>query len=277
MQLHFPAPKLQPGYNPICDPTNSPLRWTRFGRLWLGEQNGAWAHETGDHEETLVLLRGGGTLQISDGPSYTIGQRLDPFSGPPTMLHLPAGCAYRVVAGPDGLDAAIAAAPATQGGEPILIAPHNASETRHGAGPWGRKIYMGTAGDYPIQRLMVGETFNRPGGWTSYPPHKHDTYAPPEVPYEEIYFFTIKQQAGFGIQRIYDPPASPDALDATLVLHDGDTVVIPRGYHPVVGAPGYQMHYVWILCGEAGHRTYGQVTTDPSHAWLQQVEPLLED
>lgn len=62
-----------------------------------------------------------------------------------------------------------------------------------------------------------------------------------------------------------------------MIVHDGDTVVIPRGYHPVVGAPGYQMYYLWVLCGEVSERTYGQWTVDPDHKWLEDVEPLLEE
>jgi 5-deoxy-glucuronate isomerase len=125
---------------------------------------------------------------------------------------------------------------------------------------------------------MVGETFNRPGGWTSYPPHKHDTVNPPhEMPYEEIYFYLFKPKAGGAIQRVYDAPEREEALDVTLLLHDGDAGLIPHGYHPVAGAPGYQMYYLWVMCGEAGHRTYGQTTVDPDHRWLLPVEPLLDD
>jgi 5-deoxy-glucuronate isomerase len=277
VQLHFPAPERGSGYTLICDPTNSPLRWLRFGRLWLPDRDSDWQHETGDHEETLALFHGSAVVQVIDGPRYAIGPRRGPFAGPPTMVYLPAGCSYRVTAGPDGLDAGVVGAPAERGGAPILIPPDAARETRHGAGKWGRKIYMGTAADYPIQRLMVGETLNRPGGWTSFPPHKHDTRNPPEMPYEEIYFFLMKPRAGFAVQRIYDPPDREGAIDVAMVVRDGDTIVIPHGYHPVIGAPGYQMYYLWMLCGEVGARTYGQVTIDPDHAWLQQVEPLLED
>jgi 5-deoxy-D-glucuronate isomerase len=107
---------------------------------------------------------------------------------------------------------------------------------------------------------MVGETFNRPGGWTSYPSHKHDEVNPPhELPYEEIYFYLFKPQAGFAIQRVYDAPEHEEAMDVTMFLRDGDTGLIP---------PGYQMYYLWAMCGEVGHRTYGQTTVDPDLRWL---------
>lgn len=278
-QLLFPATSLKTGYNHICDPTNSPLRWLHFGRLWLPGPEESWQHETGNHEETLALLQGSGKVVVNGKGSYELGTRRDPFSDAPTMLYLPARCTYTVTGGKAGIDLAISAAPASDGfdGQPLLFPAATAVQTHHGAGMWRRKIYMGTEGDHPIERLIVGETLNRPGGWTSFPPHKHDTRdAPREMPYEEIYFFLMKPQTGFAIQRVYDPPQREQALNATLLVRNGDTVVIPRGYHPVVGAPGHQMYYLWVLCGEPGERTYGQVTLDPDCAWLQHVEPLLE-
>ena len=281
MQLLYPASTLHTGYNRICDPTNSPLRWLHLGRLWLPEEE-QWEHSTGDHEETLVLLHGSGHVIIHDSAlTYTLGVRRDPFSDPPTMLYIPSHCSYTVIAGAAGLDLAVTAAPAElryPTRSPLLFPAEQAAQTYHGTGRWKRKIYLGTVGEYPIERLMVGETLNRPGGWTSFPPHKHDTQAPPqEMPYEEIYFFLLKPRSGFAIQRVYDPPQREQPLNETIVVHDGDTVVIPRGYHPVVGGPGYQMYYLWMMCGEIGHRTYGQASLDPDHAWLQHVDPQPDD
>jgi len=193
------------------------------------------------------------------------------------MLHLPVQCTYTVIAGGDGLDAALAAAPAQPGGEPVLFPSETAQETTHGAGMWKRKIYLGTVGDYPIQRIQVGETLNKPGGWTSFPPHKHDVRNPPsEMPYEEIYFFLVQPTTGFGIQYVYDAPEVKEGLNTAIVVHDGDTVVIPHGYHPVAGMPGHRLYYLWVLCGEVGERSYGQFTTDPDQAWLLNVDPLAE-
>lgn len=269
LPLHFPRAHLSTGWNFICDATNSPLRWLHFGRLWLPHADDSWSQETGTREETLVLLAGQGRVQLNNGSTYTLGPRDDPFGSPPTMLYIPAGSAYQVTALQAGFDAVITSAPVLERGQPLLFPPSEIVETTHGAGRWKRKIYMGTVGDYPIQRLMVGETLNQPGGWTSFPPHKHDERNPPqEMPYEEIYFFLIKPDTGFAIQHIYDAPEREQAINTTIVVHDGDAVVIPHGYHPVVGAPGHQMYYVWILCGEMGERTYGQASTDPNYAWL---------
>ncbi len=42
------------------------------------------------------------------------------------------------------------------------------------------------------------------------------------------------------------------------------------------GLPGYQVYYLWVLCGEVGERSYGQLSTDPDHAWLLNEEPLAD-
>jgi 5-deoxy-glucuronate isomerase len=43
--------------------------------------------------------------------------------------------------------------------------------------------------------------------------------------------------------------------------------LLPKGYHPLVGAPGYELHYTWVLAGE--ERRYGAWADDPRHAWVK--------
>jgi len=64
-------------------------------------------------------------------------------------------------------------------------------------------------------------------------------------------------------------------FDEVYVVENNDTVVIPRGYHPVVAAPGYQLYYLWVLAGE--ERNYGAWSDDPKHRWLRGCEPILHD
>ena len=88
---------------------------------------------------------------------------------------------------------------------------------------------------------------------------------------EEVYFFKIKPQQGFGIQRIYSDDRS---IDSTYLLQDNDTVAIPEGYHPVVAAPGYRLYYLWILAGE---KRILKMRDDPQHTWLKNAEPVLAE
>jgi 5-deoxy-glucuronate isomerase len=124
--------------------------------------------------------------------------------------------------------------------------------------------------DLPIQRLVMGETINPPGNWSSYPPHKHDEEFPPEeAVFEEVYHFLLKPEQGFGFIRLYDPPRRKDRMDEVFVIQNGDTVVIPHGYHPVTVAPGYQIFYLFSLAGEK--RQYGAWRDDPNHHWVRSL------
>lgn len=109
------------------------------------------------------------------------------------------------------------------------------------------------------QRLIVGQTSHLSGGWSSYPPHRHDGSG--DEPYfEEIYHYRFDPSPGFGFQGLYS-----DDLSEAHLIRDGATLTIPRGYHPVCAAPGYRFTYFWALCGPA--ERFEQVD-DPVHVWV---------
>ena len=85
--------------------------------------------------------------------------------------------------------------------------------------------------------LIVGETLNPPGGWSSYPPHRHE--------HEELYLYRFEPAIGFGVHVSYD-----EAADAARVVRDGSIERITDGYHPVVAAPAAAMYYLWALAGD---------------------------
>ncbi len=90
----------------------------------------------------------------------------------------------------------------------------------------------------------------------SYPPHKHDTEAASgEIWQEEVYHFRVQPEQGFGIQRVYTAPDDPIKINEVYVIEDGDSVAIPRGYHPLVAGGGYQVGFMWALAGE--ERAFG--------------------
>ena len=98
-----------------------------------------------------------------------------------------------------------------------------------------------------LTRLIIGETYNPAGNWSSYPPHKHDHYTEgEEAELEEVYFFRMSPREGFGFQRVYSPERG---IDYAYAVEDGDTVAIPYGYHPVAAAPGCELYYLWVLAG----------------------------
>ena len=89
--------------------------------------------------------------------------------------------------------------------------------------------------DPHVRRLMVGETFNPPGHWSSFPPHKHDG-RDGEPTLEEVYYFRVNPPQGFGHQMLY----TADGESVTHTVRDGDVVLLPYGYHPVSSPPGYR-------------------------------------
>lgn len=103
----------------------------------------------------------------------------------------------------------------------------------------------------PQGPLIAGETLNPPGGWSSYPPHRHE--------HEEVYVYRFAPAGGFGVAVNYDTDG-----DSARIVRDGDVQRIARGYHPVVAAPGYAMYYLWALAGESERLT---PELDPAHAW----------
>ncbi|HUY78585.1 MAG TPA: 5-deoxy-glucuronate isomerase [Ktedonobacterales bacterium] len=273
--LHIRGRGFQEGYQRIAAPQAGALRWQTVGRLGVAAGR-AYAAATGGDEVVLALLDGAVTLE-TDGRTETVSRNGADFADGPTYLCLAPATSYRLIAQTPTTDLLVVQAPApahtdTQGG---AVRPADAPVRRVGAANWTRDVWPGTSLSPFTQRLLVGETLNPPGGWSSYPPHKHDEVAPPtEAVYEEVYFFQFKPTGGFGFQRIYT--RAGDALDEAFVVQDGDTIIIPRGYHPVVAAPGYQMRYVWSLCGEpSGAKRYGAWSDDPDHVWVRAVEAML--
>jgi 5-deoxy-glucuronate isomerase len=272
MQRHI---KLQPHdrYQEIVAPGT--MRFLDFARLNLtpGERYGG---ATGSREYVLDFFSGTASISVEDAAGNSqvfnpVGGRSDVFSGPPTMLYIPPRSAYEITAA-GKLDAGIFSAPSQASVPPALLHGKDVVRRQVGQGNWQRTVYSALAENVPAERLLAGETLNPPGNWSSYPPHKHDRSNPPqEAVLEEIYFFRVKPAQGYGFIWTYTAPEDPDGFSSVFVVEDGDTVLLPKGYHPVVGAPGYELHYTWVLAGE--ERRYGAWADDPRHAWVKGLNP----
>jgi len=269
---------LKSGYTPAVSPENSELKYIEFGRLFLPQKNDEYEGETGSNEAVLTIFGGKCSLQIMTANkelSYeSIGDRLDVFSGKPTMIYLPPDVEYRIIA-ESRVEIGISMAPSNSDSPPILVKPEEVVEVSVGSWNWRRTVRTSIGENVKAQRLLVGETINPPGNWSSYPPHKHDEKKLGEAPLEEIYFFKVNPPNGFGFQRIYTPQDDEDPFDEIFLIENNDLVVIPRGYHPVVAAPGYQLYYLWVLAGE--ERKYGAWSDDPNHSWLRNCESLIKE
>lgn len=249
------------------------MRFLDFARLRLakGEQYSA---ATGPREYAVYFFSGRGSVSIetASGQRFTLTPaqaRADVFSGPPAVVYIPPQARYTIAAESERLDAGIFSAPSQSAASPALVEGSSVVANEVGRGNWQRRVYSALAQNVPAERLLAGETLNPPGNWSSYPPHKHDHSHPPgEAVLEEIYFFRIKPEQGYGFIYTYTAPDDPDGFSNVFVIQDGDTVLLPKGYHPVVAAPGYELHYTWVLAGE--ERRYGAWADDPQHAWVKE-------
>ena len=153
---------------------------------------------------------------------------------------------------------------ASAGGTAVLIGPADVKVNARGRANYSREVHDIFVTDPHVQRLMVGETFNPPGNWSSYPPHKHDG-KDGEPTLEEVYYFTIDPPQGFGQQILY----TNDGESATHSVRDGDAVLLPYGYHPVSAPPGYRLCYLW---GMAGEQRKLALHEDPAHKWIHEAK-----
>ncbi len=83
----------------------------------------------------------------------------------------------------------------------------------------------------PYSNMVLGEVYNQPGRWSSYPPHHH--------PQPEVYYYQFDKPQGFGASFVGD-----DVFKSV----QGSAVYIPDGKdHQQVVAPGYEMCYIWMV------------------------------
>lgn len=223
------------------------------------------AAETGDMEVCLVLLSGAARI-VGDGTDFgRLGERTSPFEGPATSVYVPARSRYRVTAD-TAVELAVCAAPGKGGLPARLIAPKDVGLETRGKGSNTRHVRNILPEWEPAESLLVVEVITPAGNWSSYPPHKHDRDALPEESYlEETYYHRLSPPQGYGVQRVYTDDRS---LDETMAFSDRDVVLVPKGYHPVGAAHGYDLYYLNVM---AGPTRAWKFHNDPAHEWLMKA------
>lgn len=219
-----------------------------------------------DDEELFIVVQSGVVEVVVDGqPLGRAGGRPSVFEAPGHAVYAPPAATVALTAGDGPVELAVCSAPLEEGGHAAaarIVQPVDQRIADVGTGNWARSVRTMLGPEHPAGRLLVGETINPAGNWSSYPPHKHDTHEPPrEVQLEEVYYFKIEPTHGFGVQIEYD-----DEHTDCFVVHDGDTATIKSGYHPVVAAPGYRLYYLWVMAGRGREMA---PYLDPRHAWVQ--------
>lgn len=222
---------------------------------------GASATFRSDDEETVVVLQEGRGTFAAVGERWNVS-RAGVFAERATGLYLPPGVEL-VASAETPLEAVLFSTPAPRGGKPALTRPDQVQVAQRGRGIYTREVHNIFVDDPHARRLMVGETFNPPGHWSSYPPHKHDG-RDGEPTLEEVYYYRVDPPHGFGQQMLY----TNDGECVTHSVRDGDTVLLPYGYHPVSAPPGYRLYYLW---GMAGAQRKLALHEDPAHRWIHDA------
>lgn len=261
---------LKSGLNCVIEEGSQELDYLSLDILKLNKAE-KFTQETKNNEVVLVILGGECSIAAENEKYENIGERQNVFDGKATAVYVPCKSEYIIEAVTE-VEVAICKAKAESQKDVQLIKPADVKIKKTGKLNWQRDVHdIVSIDNTDAERIIVGETFNKPGNWSSYPPHRHDEDNwPEEVNLEEIYHFKIIPKQGFGIQKLYTDSRS---IDETFSIEDGDTVILPEGYHPVAAAPGYELYYLWIL---AGKNRKMKPNDDPDHHWIKYVENIIE-
>jgi len=217
----------------------------------------SYRYQIAAEETVLVLQEGKGTFTTPDG-TWTLSRK-NVFEERASAVYVPPGTTLTVTA-ETALEAILVSTPAPAGGHAHATGPDGIEVNERGKGNYSRQVHNVFVTDPHAKRIMVGETINPPGNWSSYPPHKHDGKDGEPV-LEEVYYYRISPPQGFGQQLMY----TNDGESTTHTVRDGDAVLLPYGYHPVSAPPGYKVYYLWAMAG--GERKLA-LHEDPAHTWI---------
>ncbi|MFN8194854.1 MAG: 5-deoxy-glucuronate isomerase [Nocardioidaceae bacterium] len=281
------VPALDPGAaGALVDltPESAGWEWTgiRVLRLAAGEPTTV---DTGGSEMFVLPLAGGLSVAVHDADgafraSYDLTGRASVFSRVTDFAYVGRDH-VAVLTSAAGAEVALPASRCSQVLPPAYGAAEDVPVEVRGAGNATRQVTnFGVPGVWDhAEKLICCELITPDGNWSSYPPHKHDASEPCPVVNEEIYFYRIAgrdqvtpSRDGIGYHRTYTGPEHDAAglapLDEAIEVRDGDTVVVPHGYHgPCIAAPGYPMYYLNVMAGP-GDRALA-FCDDPVHGWVR--------
>lgn len=244
-------------------PESAGWRYVGFDlhKLAQGEQA---TGETGAREVCLVFVSGKGRVVANGTALGELGGRMSPFEGQPHAVYLPGDSSWQVEA-TTGLELAVCSAPARDANKAVrVIGPDQMGRETRGRGTNVRHVTnILPETDATADSLLVVEVITPGGHTSSYPPHKHDQDNLPHESYlEETYYHRLNPQQGYAFQRVYTDDRS---LDETMLIEDGVTTLVPRGYHPCAAIHGYDLYYLNVM---AGPKRIWKFHNQPEHEWL---------
>jgi 5-deoxy-glucuronate isomerase len=243
------------GRNLSIAPGSTASRYLHYGRIVLDAGEAPIRFDTDQLESGFVCLKGSAIVR-ADGQSFTLAK----FDS----LYVPRDSSVEIAPGPEGCDLAEIAAPVERRYPLQLVKFADVQKDpglRFNAGKETnqREVNILIGKNVEAGRIMAGVTFSAPGNWTSWPPHEHAAIL------EEAYLYIDMPAPAYGVQLVYTDGNEPEL--ATIV-HEGDVVLMPQGYHPNVAAPGGSINFLWMMAAnrEREDRQYGVVNVQPEFA-----------
>ena len=251
-----PATHMGKGRRTAVAPGTSAARYLHYGRITLDELDAPVTFENDDQETGLVCLSG--TAAVTTGGQSFQLTRYD-------ALYIPRDSDINVRAIDDnGCDLAEISAPVANHYPLKFVAFADVRKdpklhVAAGKPPAERDLNVLIGANVDAGRIMAGVTFSTPGNWTSWPPHEHSRML------EEAYLYIDMPAPSWGVQFVYTNPAEPELMQ---VVREGDCVLMPKGYHPNVAAPGGQINFLWMMAAvrEGEDRQFGVVNVQPEYA-----------
>ncbi len=263
---------------PIIDAGDArvPLNYFNIVKLKRGQ---AFDYAVPGYETGIVPATGSIAVEVEGENFAGVGQRgTDVWDGEPEGVYVPSGAKVRMVCQSDAAEIFIAGAKFDQVLAPFAVRAADIDKVQYGSDDTKthRKIkhILGTKYRGRVGRLLVSELFTvGQGGWSGFPPHKHDTdRLPIETRHDETYNFRFRPNHGFGLQLVQREDGK---VGEAYHIVDGSTIILDKGYHPCVAAPGYEMYYFTIL-GGLSQRPLVQFF-QPAHAYQVETIPGIKD
>ena len=253
----------------------TPLCYFNHVRLKRGER---FSHRVDGYETMLVPATGSCDVTIGDRKFASVGKRMHLWEGDPEGVYVPVGAQADIVCTSDSLDLMIGGGRYDEVLEPFDVRQADVDKIQYGSDDTKthRKIkhILGQKNANRRGRLLVSELFTvGAGGWSGFPPHKHDTErGTNETEYQEVYQFRFNPDHGFGAQFVY---AHEDDYGPVYHVRSGSVIAIDRGYHPSVAAPGYEMYYFTVIVGAKSKSLVQHF--DPHHAYQIETIPGIKN
>lgn len=249
------------GYTPVAGNLFGLKFIHEFGIINL-PAGGSFQIAANGNETGLVVLYGSCEIEIDGASSTVLGSRDTVFSGLPQAAYLPPGSRCTITGGP--VEIGVCTTPSDSSGAPRIIREEDVKVMQVGKDNWSREVRLIIPPGGFSQNLVMGETLNPPGNWSGTPPHRHETAREGlESVHEELYYFRVDKEQGWGVQRTYCPDRGVNELT---YLRDHTVTFMPWGYHQVTAAPGYWLYYIFCVAGKGNQLTGNE---DPLHNWIK--------